>query len=62
MFKWILYWYKCKDLLFKESSGSSLSQEQNIKPDPQDNPLLRFIGAVSHDALVQNIDEELYDQ
>jgi hypothetical protein len=49
-------------LLFKESSDSSLSQEQNIKLDPQDNPLLHFIGAVSYDALAQNIDEELYDQ
>jgi len=49
-------------LLFKESSHISPLQEQNIKLNPQDNPLLQFIGAVSHGALAQGIDEELYGQ
>jgi hypothetical protein len=49
-------------LLFKEGSHASPLPKQTTELNPQDNPLLQFIGAVSHGALAQDIDEELYGQ
>ena len=47
-------------LLFKEDSLTFSLQKQLTSLNPQDNPLLQFIGAVSHGDLAQDIDEELY--
>ena len=49
-------------LLFKESSDASPPPNQIAKLNPQDNPLLHYIGVVSHGALAQDIDEDLYGQ
>jgi len=35
-------------------------QKQEKELDPERNPILRFIGGVSHGSLAQDIDEELY--
>jgi hypothetical protein len=49
-------------LLFKEINHIPSSQKFISKLNPQDNPLLKFIGSISHGSLAQNIDEELYGQ
>lgn len=40
----------------EQSQSSQLSNDL----DPQKDPLLQFIGGVSHGSLAQGIDEELY--
>ena len=47
-------------LLVKEDSQLPTPQSQPRTLDPQDNPLLQFIGVVSHGTLAQDIDKELY--
>lgn len=47
-------------LVFKENSDSAASSKQTSDLNPQKNPLLNYIGAVSHGALAQDIDDELY--
>ncbi|PSQ62582.1 MAG: hypothetical protein BRD27_01920 [Bacteroidetes bacterium QH_10_64_19] len=32
------------------------------EPDPEENPLLDFIGGVEHGSLAQDIDEALYEE
>lgn len=49
-------------LVFKESSYSSEQQDVIIKLDPPKNPLLKFVGAISHGTLAEDIDKELYGQ
>ena len=49
-------------LLFKENSHLFEQKKLNTDLDPQKNPLLQFIGAVSHGALAQDIDKEVYGQ
>ena len=47
-------------LLFQEQRGSDQDQESEPKLDPGKDPLLEFIGKVSHGSLAQGIDKELY--
>ena len=45
-------------LLSQKNRYSPGYQEQEL--DPEKNPILQFIGGVSHGSLAQGIDEELY--
>lgn len=45
-------------LLSKEQSAKNTESEEDL--DPAKDPLLRFIGGVSHGSLAKDIDEELY--
>ena len=45
-------------LLSKGTRQTLQRQETALNPD--NNPILKFIGGVSHGTLAQNIDEELY--
>ena len=47
-------------LLSQKSRYSPGYQEQGKDLDPEKNPVLQFIGGVSHGSLAQGIDEELY--
>lgn len=47
-------------LLFKESTHTPPQETLNTKLNPPENPLLTLIGSVSHGALAQDIDRELY--
>ncbi|MFB6273158.1 MAG: DUF2281 domain-containing protein [Salinibacter sp.] len=48
---------------FVESLRSKEEEKTNKKErDPEENPLLDFIGAVEHGSLAQDIDEELYGE
>ena len=43
-----------------EAGGRSL-EARGLSPEQDGDPLAAFIGAVSHGALAQDIDEELYE-
>jgi len=47
-------------LLYQDQDGLAEYQGQEQGLDPEQDPLLRFIGKVSHGSLAQRIDEELY--
>ena len=47
-------------LQWQQGDRSTGSQAQNGPLDPKKDPLLRYIGGVSHGSLTQAIDEELY--
>ena len=47
-------------LLFQEQHEPSNGQEQERELDPEQDPLLKYIGKVSHGSLAQGIDKELY--
>lgn len=47
-------------LLFQEQREPDKDGEQEPKLDPDRDPLLSFIGKVSHGSLAQGIDKELY--
>jgi hypothetical protein len=44
-------------LIAREEQASAAS---GAEPDPDKDPLIRFIGGVSHGSLTHNIDGELY--
>lgn len=45
-------------LLSKEQNGPKTESENDL--DPALDPILKFIGGVSHGSLAKNIDSELY--
>jgi hypothetical protein len=47
-------------LVLQEQRRTDEHQEQEPKLDPSRDPLLQFVGKVSHGSLAQGIDEELY--
>jgi len=47
-------------LLFQQTHSKTTQQVEIPVLNPEHDPLLEFIGAVSHGALAQNIDEEVY--
>ena len=47
-------------LQWQQSDRYTGSQLPNGPLDPNQDPLLRFIGGISHGSLAQAIDEELY--
>ncbi len=47
-------------LLFQQTHSKTSRQVEIAVPEPEHDPLLEFIGAVSHGTLAQNIDEEVY--
>ena len=47
-------------LLFQQKHSKTDQQVETVALKPEHDPLLEFIGAVSHGALAQNIDEEVY--
>jgi hypothetical protein len=46
--------------LSQKSRYSPKYQEQGKELDTEEDPILQFIGGVSHGSLAQGIDEELY--
>lgn len=42
----------------KEAKGGTARSSEDL--DPQKDPLLKFVGGVSHGSLAHGIDEELY--
>ena len=46
-------------LLSKEQKALEAGLEKN--PDPAKDPILKFIGGVSHGSLAKNIDKDLYE-
>lgn len=46
-------------IIVKESK--SLTSEPLEELDPEKDPILKFIGGVSHGSLAKDIDEELYE-
>jgi hypothetical protein len=47
-------------LLLQEQRRSTKEQGQSEMPEPSRDPLLQFVGKVSHGSLAQGIDQELY--
>jgi hypothetical protein len=47
-------------LLFQQTHSKTDQQVETVVLKSEHDPLLEFIGAVSHGALAQNIDEEVY--
>jgi hypothetical protein len=45
-------------LLSKEQNGHTAKREQGL--DPEQDPILTFVGGVSHGTLAKDIDRELY--
>ncbi|MCK4391507.1 hypothetical protein KAX17_01200 [Candidatus Bipolaricaulota bacterium] len=44
----------------RTKEGNEAARKSSEDLDPQKDPLLEFIGGVSHEALAKEIDEELY--
>jgi hypothetical protein len=52
--------HELDELLFQEQREPGNGQEQEPELDPDQDPLLKYIGKVSHGSLAQGIDKELY--
>jgi len=46
-------------LLAREKKGEK-EKEEELELDPQKDPILKYIGGVSHGSLAKDIDRELY--
>ena len=47
-------------LLAKEKREEERAEESELDLDPEKDPILKYIGGVSHGSLAQDIDRELY--